>query len=77
MDRPYHWLDRVIIMKNSVPGGGRPCLGETKFSLFQFKNHIIKIDHFKYGKFELRFEDFEIVDKNYYRRKKLENILKK
>jgi len=81
LQREYHWKDSISILKNSVPGGGRPYCGNISFSVFgeldfETSEFCDIKKKYVYGK-TLSPEDFEIIDKNYERRKKLENILKK
>jgi hypothetical protein len=70
LQRSYYWKDDVLVLGNSTIGGGRKVYGFIPFSeLENMKDYIFS---------ELKFdiEDFEIIDNNYYRIKKLERIIK-
>ena len=71
LSRSYHWVDRVSLLENSKEGGGRPYLGQCTFSSL---DELMITSHD--GKLSFDIEDFEIVDKKYERRKKLEKLTK-
>jgi len=64
--RPYHWVDSVSIIDET---DSRRHIGSIKFSIL---NDIIYSS--VYNKYYI-FSDFVKIDKNYYRRKKIANII--
>lgn len=72
LSRSYHWIDKVCLLENSNPSSGRPYIGECSFTSLE----SFSITTFK-GELNLDLNDFEIIDKKYERRKKLEKIMKK
>ncbi len=71
LQRYYHWVDDVSLLGNSQ-NGGRLYHGDSNFSTLEELN-ISSTD----GKLSFDINDFEIIDKKYERRKKLEKIMKK
>ena len=61
--------DADIIFINVFENGERIYFNHMQYSQIKYINYYI-IDGVK-----LRYEDFEPIDKNYYRRKKLERIM--
>ena len=64
--RPYHWVDSIYIIDET---DSRRHIGSMKFSTL---NDIIYSS--VYNKYYI-FSDFVKIDKNYYRRKKIANII--
>jgi len=70
LQREYHWVDKVSLLGNSKHGGGRPYHGQIYFTSLD-ELMITSYD----GKLSFDIEEFEIIDKKYERRKKLEKIM--
>ena len=69
LQREYYWDDRVSLLGNLQEGGGRPYHGQIYFTSLN-ELMITSTD----GKLSFDISDFEIIDKRYERRKKLEQL---
>ena len=69
LSRSYHWVDKVCLLGNSKPGGGRPYIGECSFISLE----ELSITTFN-GELNLDLDDFEIIDIKDRRKEKLNKI---
>jgi len=70
LQRSYSWKNDVVLLGNSSIDGGRKIYGFIPFTKLE------DMEDYDFSNLKFEFEDFEPIDDNYYRRKKLERIIK-